>query len=70
MEELATSNALKMGEAAVVAEQEKQARAQEMAITISAHSAETERVRKVHITFNMHFSISGSIVLIVACIRD
>ena len=47
LQECATSNALKIGEAAVAAEQEKQAHAQEMAITISAHSAETERVRKV-----------------------
>jgi hypothetical protein len=48
IEEYSTANALKIGEAAVVAEQERQAHAQEMAITLSAHSAETERVKKVH----------------------
>jgi hypothetical protein len=47
MEECATSHAFKIGEAAVVAEQEKQAHAQELAFIVSAHSAETERARKV-----------------------
>jgi hypothetical protein len=45
--EAATSHALKMGEAAVAAEQEQQVHSKEMAVTLSAHSAEMERARKV-----------------------
>jgi hypothetical protein len=48
MAEAATGHALKISEAAVVAEQEQQALAKELAVTLSAHSSEMERARKVY----------------------
>ena len=43
----ATAHALKLGEAAVAAEVERQAHAKELADAHSAQSAEMERVRQV-----------------------
>ncbi len=53
MAEAATAHVLKMGEAAVHAEQEQQALAKELAVTLSAHSSEMERARKVGVFFTV-----------------
>ena len=53
MAEAATAHALKTGEAAVNAEQEQQALAKELAVTLSAHSSEMERARKVDLLFTV-----------------
>jgi ApbE superfamily uncharacterized protein (UPF0280 family) len=47
MMDAAAAHALQIGETAVASEQMQQAHTKEMEVTLCAHSAEMERVRKV-----------------------
>ena len=47
MAEAATAHALKLGDVAVLAEEHQQAHNKQLEATLSAHSAEIERVTKV-----------------------